>query len=260
MPDLKFQYAPLDVLTVTSEKGERFSPTYHEQRSHQGMDFSAAGETNLYNAHDGTVIYSDVISGYGTSLIIKDEISGQSTLYAHLSKKFFNKGDSITGRTLIGKTGNSGTKQYHLHFEVFDKDSTDKMLAGNRAPKFDDKRLNPRTYFAAVPSLASMFSTSVHSGDLGLESREGDWRDNKMFRDSKGQMTQISGSKKFEAAPMTFYGLGGKDEYRMLSSYQGETMVEAVDENGNSILDSKGRKTYKEVSQIVYGKECNCRF
>lgn len=94
MPDLKLQYAPLTTLTITSEKGDRVSPSKGIFTSHEGMDFAAADGTNLYNTHDGTVIFSGAISGYGNTLVIQDNETKQSTLYAHLSSIYKSEGSS----------------------------------------------------------------------------------------------------------------------------------------------------------------------
>ena len=54
---LKFQYSPLNTLKITSEMGQRLSPTSGQEKPHEGMDFSALDGTNLYNAHNGNIIF-----------------------------------------------------------------------------------------------------------------------------------------------------------------------------------------------------------
>jgi len=261
MTNLQLQYSPLDNLIITSEKGDRISPSGGKPTVHEGIDFSASDGTNLYCAHGGNVIYSGFRTGYGNMIVIQDPESGQATLYAHLSDAIFNKGDSIPqaripqARTRIGKTGNSGTKAFHLHFEILSKEVADNLRDRGDLPS-KGGRLNPRTYIANSP-FASMLSTEVHSRKLGLESREGDQRDNEMYRDGEGQMLILNSQGDFKAAPITFRGLGGNDMYEIPVSYDGYTTEPKYDENGNPVIDPKTKKqVYEEVGpQVVYSQD-----
>lgn len=91
-----------------------------------------------------------------------------------------------------------------------------------------------------------MFFSEVHSGELGLKERTGDSRDNKMIRDSVGL---------YDGDQMIFSGLGGDDTYYLKTSYTGQKKVVALDGNGNPILDSNGKKTYKTLSRSTQSKD-----
>ncbi|MES2961507.1 MAG: PT domain-containing protein [Pseudomonadota bacterium] len=215
MPSLKLQYPPLSTFVISSEKGPRISPTTNIPTVHEGIDFAIADGTNLYNAHDGTVIFSGTSVGYGNTIVIQDKISGESTLYAHLSAIFFHKSDPITGKTPIGTTGNSGTSAYHLHFEVLSKEISDNLASSSSGKIPKSGRLNPRSYIAASP-FASMLSTEVHSKELGFGTREGDSRSNTMVRDNVGT---------YYGTQMVFDGKEGYDTYKLKLSYTGQRIV-----------------------------------
>ncbi len=120
-PNFKLTAKPLSTLTITSESGLRQLPKETAPRIHAGIDFGAANGTNVFAAHNGTIIKSSWSKGYGNLLVIRDEITNMLTFYAHLSKFLVTKVDKkLESGSLIAKSGNSGTVAFHLHFEVRD--------------------------------------------------------------------------------------------------------------------------------------------
>jgi murein DD-endopeptidase MepM/ murein hydrolase activator NlpD len=93
--------------------------------SHNGIDFSTVGGTNVYSVTDGTVAYasdhtdkkcSPERSGFGCVVIISHP-QNIFTLYAHLSKLNVNANDTVTSNTNIGTMGSTGCDGCgdHLH-------------------------------------------------------------------------------------------------------------------------------------------------
>lgn len=90
---------------------------------HGGIDI-AGGSGKLHGApvyasRGGTVI-SAVTSdtGYGIYVLI-DHGGGYSSLYAHMSVRYVNVGDTVQKGQMIGRVGNTGnSKGAHLHFEI----------------------------------------------------------------------------------------------------------------------------------------------
>ena len=90
---------------------------------HGGIDI-AGGSGKLHGApvyatRAGTVI-SAVTSntGYGIYVLI-DHGGGYSSLYAHMSVRYVNVGDTVQKGQMIGRVGNTGNSRgAHLHFEV----------------------------------------------------------------------------------------------------------------------------------------------
>ncbi len=90
---------------------------------HGGIDI-AGGSGKLHGApvyatRGGTVI-SAVTSdtGYGIYVLI-DHGGGYSSLYAHMSVRYVNVGDTVQKGQMIGRVGNTGNSRgAHLHFEI----------------------------------------------------------------------------------------------------------------------------------------------
>ncbi len=91
---------------------------YRWKKFHEGDDFKAYPNTNIYAAHDGTVVYSSSrMSGYGNMVIIKWH--GIMTVYAHNNRNLVKKGSSVRKGGLIATVGSTGrVTGPHLHFEV----------------------------------------------------------------------------------------------------------------------------------------------
>ena len=74
--------------------------------------------SSIYAAKSGTVIVSQYSSSYGNYVVIS-HANGESTLYAHMSKRLVSEGDKVTQGQTIGLVGTTGSSTgNHLHFEV----------------------------------------------------------------------------------------------------------------------------------------------
>jgi len=232
---LQLQYSPLDTLTITSEPGDRATERNAEKsRPHEGMDFRASPNTNVYNAHDGKVIFASKAGSYGNVVVIQDA-SGYSTLYAHLNSIEVVKNQRLTGRTGIGKSGaTGGNYDPHFHFEVINEEISNKIAAGVLAIE-DNGRENPRDYIANSPFYFMISDDQIHSGELGIGEKTGDNKDNTFVRDPIGD---------YYGRPIKFSGKDGRDTYSMRLSFTGVRLIPAVDENGNPVLGSNGKQKY----------------
>ena len=99
--------------TITSRYGARWGST------HTGLDIAAPTGTTIVAAAPGTVTYSgNSGSGYGNYVKISHG-NGVETLYAHCSKLYVKKGQTVArGEAIaaVGSTGNSTGP--HLHLEI----------------------------------------------------------------------------------------------------------------------------------------------
>lgn len=110
---------PLDSIRVTSNFGYRTSPVYGRWKFHKGIDFAAKEGTKTYACKSGTVtacVKNDKIFG---NYVIISHASGITSVYAHLSKIFVQKGEVVSKGSIIGLTGKTGAVTGpHLHFEI----------------------------------------------------------------------------------------------------------------------------------------------
>jgi len=82
------------------------------------VDIAAAGGTDIWAAKSGVVLTSTYNSSYGNYVVIS-HANGESTLYAHMSKRLVSEGDKVTQGQTIGLVGTTGSSTgNHLHFEV----------------------------------------------------------------------------------------------------------------------------------------------
>lgn len=97
---------------------------------HTGLDIDGDLTSPIYAAEAGTVTYAGWGRGYGNEIVISHG-NGVETLYAHLSKFFVEKGDTVTKGQSLGMMGSTGwSTGSHLHFEV----------------RIGGKRVNPLNY------------------------------------------------------------------------------------------------------------------
>ncbi len=116
---------------VTSPFGTRFHPISHQYKTHNGIDIGAAYGTAVLAADGGTVTVSTYSSSYGNYIVINHN-NGTKTLYAHMSSRYVEAGDSVSQGSTIGAVGSTGySTGPHLHFEVF----------------VNGSRVNPLNYF-----------------------------------------------------------------------------------------------------------------
>ncbi|MDR0935082.1 MAG: M23 family metallopeptidase [Oscillospiraceae bacterium] len=122
---------PSNSTLVTSEFGDRSSPTEGASSNHKALDIGAARGSNVYAADSGQVVTATYSSSYGNYIIINHG-GGRSTLYGHMSKLKVSKGDTVTKGQVIGLVGSTGISTGpHLHFET----------------RVDGVPVNPRNYF-----------------------------------------------------------------------------------------------------------------
>ncbi|MBI4280828.1 M23 family metallopeptidase [Candidatus Uhrbacteria bacterium] len=85
---------------------------------HTGVDIAGPSGTAIYAADDGIVEHAGWSGGYGLNVVINHG-NGLKTRYAHASKIYVKKGDTVSrGETIeaVGSTGRSTGP--HVHFEV----------------------------------------------------------------------------------------------------------------------------------------------
>lgn len=110
---------PVNSHYITSTVGGRASPGGIGSTNHQGTDIGRVGYTSsVYAAKAGTVIIAEYSRSYGNYVVISHG-SGNTTLYAHMSKISAKVGQQVSQGTVIGVTGSTGNSTGpHLHFEV----------------------------------------------------------------------------------------------------------------------------------------------
>ena len=109
---------PSYATTITSLFGSRTHPVTGRPNNHTGVDIAAAGGTDIWAAKSGVVLTSTYNSSYGNYVVIS-HANGESTLYAHMSKRLVSEGDKVTQGQTIGLVGTTGSSTgNHLHFEV----------------------------------------------------------------------------------------------------------------------------------------------
>ncbi|MBE6673422.1 MAG: hypothetical protein E7599_07915 [Ruminococcaceae bacterium] len=123
---------------ITSTFGGRIHPVHNKPMNHSGVDIAGrssgiiAGD-NIYAARAGTVIIAGYGAGYGNYVVIDhgDDENGKrlTSVYAHCTTLFVEKGDKIARGTKVGSVGMTGTATgYHLHFEIrVDGEKTDPL-------------------------------------------------------------------------------------------------------------------------------------
>lgn len=120
VPDGKYRLA--------SPYGMRTHPITHDQKMHEGMDFSAipkgALDVPIVAAADGIVKQSGATGGFGQWVTIEHNINGTVyvTVYGHVQvgSQTVKAGDAVTAGQQIALMGNEGNSTgVHLHFEVW---------------------------------------------------------------------------------------------------------------------------------------------
>ncbi len=104
---------------ISSPFGHRTSPGGIGSTNHQGVDICGVGyATQVLAAKAGTVIISQYSSSYGNYVVINHD-GGNTTLYAHLSSRKVDVGDTVSQGQVIGITGCTGhATGPHLHFGI----------------------------------------------------------------------------------------------------------------------------------------------
>lgn len=108
---------------------------------HKGVDLSRSGYPILYSMLNGTVIVvhydgepGSPASYFGNYAIVKDDISGIATLYAHMNSISVTQGQSILIGQPVGVQGDTGDAQgVHLHLEMQDLSNRNWRYNGSRS-------------------------------------------------------------------------------------------------------------------------------
>jgi len=105
---------------VTSFFGWREHPVLGGQKYHNGVDIGGLGYgANVVAVDGGTVVTSVKSSSYGNYIVISHG-NGYSSLYAHMSKRFYKKGDVVKQGDIIGLVGSTGISNGpHIHLEIW---------------------------------------------------------------------------------------------------------------------------------------------
>jgi murein DD-endopeptidase MepM/ murein hydrolase activator NlpD len=103
---------------ITSSFGARIDPFEGEGKFHAGVDISSDYGTRVIAPADGIVRITDVMSGYGKTVILEHS-DGIATLYGHLSGFAVTAGQQVHRGDTLGFVGQSGRSTGpHLHYEV----------------------------------------------------------------------------------------------------------------------------------------------
>lgn len=103
---------------IASRFGVRVSPFTNTKVFHHGLDINAPKGSPVKAAAGGKVIRGGFESLYG-NLVEINHGNGYRTVYAHLSERLVEAGDTVPRGSVIGKVGETGrTTGPHLHYEV----------------------------------------------------------------------------------------------------------------------------------------------
>ena len=103
---------------INSPYGTRVHPVFRTRATHTGIDIEGNRGDPVRAAHDGEVLYTGWLRGYG-QVIILDHGGDLTTVYAHLSGIDVTENRRVKTGDLIGRVGSTGiTTGPHLHFEV----------------------------------------------------------------------------------------------------------------------------------------------
>ncbi len=88
-------------------------------RYHNGADFAGAPGSPVLAGAAGRVVLADTLNIRGTTLVL-DHGWGVYTVYAHMSDRFVQLGDFVSGGQQIGSVGSTGRATgAHLHWELW---------------------------------------------------------------------------------------------------------------------------------------------
>lgn len=109
--------SPLAFSRVTSGFKMRFHPILQTWRAHLGVDYAAPTGTPVRSVGQGIVDVAGAQGGFGNVVMVK-HASGQTTVYAHLSRINVKRGQSVMQGQTLGLVGSTGwATGPHLHFE-----------------------------------------------------------------------------------------------------------------------------------------------
>ena len=109
--------SPLAFSRMTSGFKMRFHPILQTWRAHLGVDYAAPTGTPVRSVGQGIVDVAGSQGGFGNVVMVK-HASGQTTVYAHLSRINVKRGQSVIQGQTLGLVGSTGwATGPHLHFE-----------------------------------------------------------------------------------------------------------------------------------------------
>lgn len=103
---------------ITSQFGERESPTEGASTNHQGVDIGASTGSDILAAASGKVVIATYSYSAGNYIMI-DHGGGVSTVYMHCSQLLASVGQQVSQGQVIAKVGSTGySTGPHLHFGI----------------------------------------------------------------------------------------------------------------------------------------------
>lgn len=116
--DISFIWPCPSSKRITSQFGDRESPTEGASSNHQAIDIGAASGSNILAAASGEVIISTYSYSAGNYVMINHG-GGVYTVYMHCSSLLVSQGDKVTQGQVIAKVGSTGySTGPHLHFGI----------------------------------------------------------------------------------------------------------------------------------------------
>ena len=110
--------APVSGAGITAAYGAQGDMWSGTNGTHKGTDYAVPVGTPVTAWSDGVVSQEVLDSGYGTAVML-EHANGMQSIYAHLSAKDVQAGQTIKAGQRIGKSGSSGNASGpHLHFEL----------------------------------------------------------------------------------------------------------------------------------------------
>lgn len=112
-----FLPSPMEFSRVTSGFSMRLHPILKTWRKHLGVDYAAPTGTPVRAVGDGVVEFAGWQGGYGNVVRLRHDKSRETT-YAHLSRIFVKRGQTVESGSRVGAVGATGwATGAHLHFE-----------------------------------------------------------------------------------------------------------------------------------------------
>ena len=104
---------------ITSLFGWRMHPIHNARRFHTGTDLGAPFGTPILAAQAGRVAVSNLMGGYGLTVVLSHDDGVTESLYGHMSQLLVQPGEKVEQGEVIGLVGSTGNSTGpHLHFEV----------------------------------------------------------------------------------------------------------------------------------------------
>lgn len=116
--NIKFIWPCPSSSRITSNFGDRESPTEGASSNHKGIDIGAATGNSILAAASGTVTISTYSYSAGNYIMIHHG-GGVYTVYMHCSELLVSAGQEVTQGQVIAKVGSTGySTGPHLHFGI----------------------------------------------------------------------------------------------------------------------------------------------